>query len=191
MKWGRFFKKILLFSLMAWMAGFFFYLYHIHQFNRDIPTPADGIVILTGGRGRIQKGLKLLEKAPDKPVLITGVRTRGQLKQITIFPQHEENIDLGFKATTTRENAKEISEWDKVKSCRSLTVVTSHYHLPRSLLELKAALPHIRLMPYPIIAHTFQKGKWVAEPDLWYLLFKEYNKYLIVFSEMHIKSLLK
>ena len=191
MNWGRLFKKLVLFILLTWIGGFFFYLYHIHHINRDTPTPADGIVILTGGRGRILKGLELLEKAPEKPLLITGVQTRSQLKEITIFPQHEDHIDLGFKATTTRENAKEISEWDKVRLCSSLTVVTSHYHIPRSLLELKAALPHIKLVPYPIISPSFHKGKWVDEPDLWHLLFKEYNKYLIVFLEMHIKYLLK
>lgn len=190
MDYSRFFKPLAFCLLMAWLGGFFIYLYHIYHFKQTPPS-ADGIVILTGGKGRIQQGIQLLETTPEKPLLITGVRTRGQLKEITFFPQYEEKIDLGFKATTTRENAKEISEWDKIKSCSSLTVVTSHYHIPRSLLELKATLPHITLIPYPIISPSFQKRKWTAEPDLWHLLFKEYNKYLIVFVEMHIKSLFK
>jgi uncharacterized SAM-binding protein YcdF (DUF218 family) len=190
MDWSRFFKTLVFLTVTTWLGGFFVYLYHIHHLQ-EIFRPADGIVILTGGKGRIQKGIQLLDIAPEKPLLITGVRTPRQIKEISTFLQHENHIDLGFKATTTRENAREISEWDKVKSCSSLTVVTSHYHIPRSLLELKETLPHIKLIPYPIISHSFQNLKWLAEPDLWHLLFKEYNKYLIVFIEIGIRSLFK
>jgi uncharacterized SAM-binding protein YcdF (DUF218 family) len=188
MDWSRSVKFIIFGLLAAWIGGFFIYLYQIYHFTYGT-TAADGIVILTGGKDRIQKGIRLLENNPEKPLLITGVRTRRQLKEINFFPQYENQIELGFKATTTRENAQEISEWDKIKACSSLTVVTSHYHIPRSLLELKTMLPDIKLIPYPIISASFQKGKWVSEPSLWHVLFKEYNKYLIVSVEIRIKSL--
>jgi len=170
MSWSAFFKTLVSCLLIAWVGGFFLYLYQIHHFKETHPL-TEGIVILTGGKGRIKKGI--------------------QLKEITTSPPYEGHIDLGFNATTTRENAKEVSDWNKEKSCSSLTVVTSHYHIPRSLLELKAALPHIILIPYPIISPSFQNRRWLSEPDLWQLLFKEYNKYLIVFLEMRIRSFLK
>lgn len=189
MDWPRLGRLFIFGLLILWIGGFFIYLYQIYHF-KEINTPADGIVILTGGKGRIRRGIQLLENSPEKPLLITGVRTKAQLKEIIIFPQYKNQIELGFKATTTRENAQEISEWEKLKSCSSLTVVTSHYHIPRSLLELKTMLPGIKLVPYPIVSGSFQKRKWLWEPSLWNVLFKEYNKYLIVFLEMRIKFFL-
>ena len=32
----------------------------------------------------------------------------------------------------------------------SLIIVTSDYHLPRSLLEMKALMPGVELIPYPV-----------------------------------------
>jgi uncharacterized SAM-binding protein YcdF (DUF218 family) len=182
--------KLIFLLLITWALGFCLYVYYIHTLKTD-PTLTDGIVILTGGKDRIPKGVELLNKTPEAPLLITGVQTKRHLKEATLFPEYEANIDLGFKATTTRENAQEISEWDKIESCTSLKVVTSHYHIPRSLLELKAKIPHIKLIAHPIKSPPFQSWKWVEEPDLWHLLFKEYNKYLIVWVEMRIKSFLK
>ncbi|MFN7662468.1 MAG: YdcF family protein [Alphaproteobacteria bacterium] len=180
-------KKLLILIFLTWIGGFFIYLYQINHFT-NYPISADGIVILTGGRDRIEKGLRLLNVAPEKPLLITGVRTKGQLQEVASTHSPTSQIDLGFKATTTRENAQEIAEWNKIKLCKSLLVVTSHYHMPRSLLELQAALPTVKLIPYSIVSSSFQKRKWLKKPYFLYLLFKEYNKYLVVLSEMYLKS---
>ena len=98
MSWSAFFKTLVSCLLIAWVGGFFLYLYQIHHFKETHPL-TEGIVILTGGKGRIKKGIQLLETTPQKPLLISGVRTRLQLKEITTSPPYEGHIDLGFNAT--------------------------------------------------------------------------------------------
>jgi len=56
-------------------------------------------------------------------------------------------IDLGFTAADTVGNARETAEWARSLGYRSLILVTADYHMPRAMLELKAAMPEARIVP--------------------------------------------
>jgi uncharacterized SAM-binding protein YcdF (DUF218 family) len=58
--------------------------------------------------------------------------------------------DLGFAATDTRGNAEEAAHWAREHNYRSLIVVTTSYHMPRSLAEFGAQMPGVKLLPFPV-----------------------------------------
>ena len=174
--------------LFGWIVGFIVWLYHIYH----IPQPShktSTIVVLTGGQERIKKGVSLLDRNPEASFLISGVYTIKYLNEINKYADYARQIDLGFEATTTEENALEVKKWLRNKKTKKLYVVTSHYHMDRSLLELEYAMPTIHFVAYPVISHQFRELRWISRPRNLHLLFKEYNKFLIVYVEILFKRL--
>lgn len=175
---------LLLLTLM-WMGGFGWYLHTIYHLEK-YEGPSDGIVILTGGANRIHEGLSLLNKK-KLPLLISGIRSASPLlDNETCYIQNKDIVTLGTQATSTQENAQETKAWATQYRCGSLRVVTSHYHMPRSLLELKLMMPHVTLHPYPVISFRFHGKTWLLDLSIWKLLFMEYNKYLVVLAQSHL-----
>ena len=132
--------------------------------RRPAPMPplAGGIVVLTGGAGRIELGLRLLAEkraglllisgtgAGALPDLLAGAGLGGELAaQVVLRP-----VTLGRGARSTRGNAREAAEWAAAHQLPSLIVVTSGYHMRRALLELRRTLPAaVALHPVPLVPH--------------------------------------
>jgi uncharacterized SAM-binding protein YcdF (DUF218 family) len=138
------------------------YLVGFVAFVASLPEPvsniklgrADGIVALTGEDARLTPAVTLLEDGVAQRLLISGVfpeTTKSDLKELTRGgPRFDCCADLGFTARDTRGNAREAAEWARRHKFRSLIVVTASYHMPRSLLEMSAAMPNVKLVAYPI-----------------------------------------
>ena len=62
---------------------------------------------------------------------------------------------------------------------RSLRLVTSGYHLPRSLLEFRHAMPDVTLIPHPVFSESVKQERWWAWPGTANLIVGEFNKYLL------------
>ena len=60
----------------------------------------------------------------------------------------------------------------------SLIVVTSNYHMPRTLLELDAALPGAEKVPFAVVHEGTQADDWWRNPATARLLASEYVKYV-------------
>ncbi|PHS29428.1 MAG: hypothetical protein COA85_00800 [Robiginitomaculum sp.] len=118
--------------------------------------PADAIVVLTGGGGtRIRAAAALLAKKRGKRLLISGVHSTVQRDDIQyifhLTPRAMQCcVDLGYRARDTLGNADEIAAWAQTRHYRHLIVVTSTYHMPRALVELRASLPDAQLVPFPV-----------------------------------------
>ncbi|MCC6716568.1 MAG: YdcF family protein [Acetobacteraceae bacterium] len=149
-----------------------------------VPAHADGIVVLTGGAGRIELALRLLAGRHADRLLISGTG-RGELADLlaaagldarlaaAVPPQH---VTLGRGARSTRGNARETADWVAAHDIHSLIVVTSGYHMRRALLELGRTLPAtVALYPSPLVPHlpdgqdrvplrllAAEYGKWLA-----------------------------
>lgn len=152
---------------------------------------ADGIVALTGGAQRINDAVELLASGQGRRLLISGVNLRVGREDIARINPDSERwidccIDLGYRARNTIGNAIETRRWVRTNHFTSLLVVTSNYHMPRSLLELGHALPDVKLIPHPVDNSDF--SGWWRDPALTRLLAVEYAKYLVAAVRTRIEG---
>lgn len=138
-------------------------------------VPTDGAVALTGDRGRIARGVALLEAGQARRLLISGVSPGVRKRELAAAANAPARlfaccVDLGFEAADTRSNAEETAAWAKARGYRSLRLVTSDYHYRRARLELAAELgPGVLILAEPVPARH-------RPPRL---LWREYNKYVV------------
>ena len=143
----------------------------------------DGIVVLTGGGARIQAAAKLLSEQRAKRLLISGVNrstNRADLLLLSGLPQEIFSccVDLGYQALNTAGNAHEARAWSEKHKFKRIIVVTSAYHMPRSLLELGRVLPDAELVPYSVMPKSLRKQRWWLHRTTMRVLFSEYLKFL-------------
>jgi uncharacterized SAM-binding protein YcdF (DUF218 family) len=117
-----------------------------------------------------------------KRLLISGVdktTSKQMLKELIHGgPRFDCCADLGYSAEDTRGNARETADWVRAHHFHRLILVTSRYHMPRSLQEFSAAMPGVRLLPYPVEQERVDLGDWWRHPATIFLLHREYMKYL-------------
>jgi uncharacterized SAM-binding protein YcdF (DUF218 family) len=176
----------LLVLLMIWSVGLMAFAARVDRYApAPEPPAADGVVALTGASDvRIGAAMRLLEAKKGRRMLISGVyrgATRADIRDVAkgygvLF---DCCVDLGFQAESTLGNAEETAEWARGHGFRSLVVVTSDYHMPRSLVELRAALPGVPLHPYPVETDV-DAQRWWASGQSTRRITVEYCKYLVV-----------
>ena len=167
-------------SLLLGLIGF------ANSIDREIPSnvkSADGIIALTGGQLRIKEAVKLLASGHGKRVLITGVNPVTTPKALkTMNPELDRYfeccIDIDKIARNTIGNAAAARNWAKAHKFSSLIIVTSSYHMPRSLVELRRVLPKVKLIPYPVSSKSFKIDEWWAYPGTMRLIVSEYLKFI-------------
>ena len=145
---------------------------------------ADGIVVLTGGSSRIADAVGLLADNRGRRLLISGVHPATTLQDIrrkldTGAQLFDCCIDLGYQAQNTFGNAVEAGRWSRDNDFSSLVVVTSSYHMPRSLMELNRVLPDTRLIPHPVESSRLDLSRWWTSGEAAWLMLTEYTKYLL------------
>jgi uncharacterized SAM-binding protein YcdF (DUF218 family) len=64
----------------------------------------------------------------------------------------------------------------------SLRLVTAAYHMPRSLLEFRRAMPEIEIVPHPVFPKHVKQRNWWRWPGSASLIISEYNKYLVALA---------
>ena len=149
----------------------------------DIPT-ADGIVVFTGtASARISVGLDMLARGKGQRLLISGVYADQNFDTIlAMAPPGLDNVacclDLDYIAKDTRENAHETALWAEIHGYKSLIIVTSAHHVPRAFLEMRRAMPAIRLSAYPVVPENVRMDAWWRYPGTFALLLGEYVRYI-------------
>ncbi|HEY8003265.1 MAG TPA: YdcF family protein [Phenylobacterium sp.] len=180
----------LLVLALIWVSGLMAFAARVQQSTpQPLPPPADGIVVLTGASSneRIAAAVDLLAARRGRRVLVSGVNrevTREQLRSAsnTVRRLYDCCVDLGFNAVDTVGNARETADWAKSMRYRSLTVVTTDYHMPRAMLELRAVLrpPEFTLQPYAVPTPALKVRQWWRSPRAARLMVVEYSKYLAI-----------
>ena len=141
----------------------------------DADTPrVDAIIAITGGKGRIEHGVKLLAEGRAKRLLIAGadpsVRKADLVHRLDAPKKlFDCCIDLGSESVDTRSNAEEAKRWLDRRRFRSVRLVTSDWHMRRARYEFNRQLDcDIDIVPDAVR----------TEPNFT-TLFAEYNKYLL------------
>ncbi len=156
---------------------------------------ADGIVVLTGGETRIQAGAKLLAEGRAKRLLISGVNRKVGREEIKRFAGLKNElytccVDLGYEALDTVGNADETRTWAHANGYHRLIVVTSSYHMPRSLAELALAMPDVVVIPYTVTPKNFPDTGWWLHVATTRLLLSEYLKYLPAVARLQTQRIM-
>ncbi len=185
-------KKLLLFfilgvALTCWGAGFLFFVDQVKAYRQPSVdaalSPTQAIVVLTGGSERVVAGLDLLKAGKGVKLLISGVH--ASVKEASLLPASALPDDLrsccvvlGRTAGNTRGNAAETKSFMEEHHYDTMTLVTAHYHMPRSLLLFKSAMADKQITPFPVSPDSVDLPSWWRRLGTTSLLFGEYNKYL-------------
>jgi len=181
---------------LVWLVGLFAFAERVRGLTPpDEPARADAIVALTGPSAeRVNAAIRLLEHGKGDRVLVSGVNRdvrRQELRALTPGSSKLFNccVDLGFEAEDTLGNAQEIAAWARSKNYDSLIVVTSDYHMPRSLLEIRSAAPRIELTPYAVATPSLDTPRWWRAAVTARRMTLEYMKYLAVLGREGVRRL--
>jgi uncharacterized SAM-binding protein YcdF (DUF218 family) len=170
-------------ALALWIAGLFRFIAMIPEQVIDQTTPSDAIVVLTGASGRMSTGLELLARGQARKLFVSGVYRGVDVATLLEVSKRRPDdlsccIEVGHAADNTIGNATETAAWIEQQGYSSLRLVTSNWHMPRSLLEFREAMPDIRLIPHPVFHPEVKLDRWWAWPGTAGLIFREYNKFL-------------
>jgi len=184
---------VLIVVVGLWTWGLFRFVDAIPTTVADATTPTDGIVVLTGGTQRLSAGLDLLSRDLAKKLFVSGVYqgvdVRALLQAVKRRPGGlEDRIAIG-NATNTTGNAIETTAWMTEQKYSSLRLVTGAYHMPRSLLEFRHAMPTVTLVPHPVFPGHVKQDRWWTWPGTANLLVGEYVKYLFAWSRLKFAGL--
>jgi uncharacterized SAM-binding protein YcdF (DUF218 family) len=173
--------------------GFLNFVYAIERSERRPQTRTDGIVALTGGAQRISDAIDLLAQGYASRLLISGVNERTSRAEIARLNPGQRRlfdccVDLDYRARNTIGNAIETRRWAERNGFRSLIVVTSNYHMPRTLVELDHALPDIAKVPYAVVSPAVDPDSWWRDASTARVLVSEYAKFLAVWARTRFES---
>ncbi|MGB9366058.1 MAG: YdcF family protein [Xanthobacteraceae bacterium] len=174
-------------------GGFVWFVWHVPATEITLGRNADGIVVMTGGASRISDAIELLAAGHGKRLLISGVNPTTSSAEIARKnPRHEALVaccvDLDHSAINTVGNAIETRRWTRDRGFTSLIVVTSAYHMPRTMAELELQMPDIALVPFPVVTEKLRNEPWWASGPTARLILSEYAKFVVSQLRMRIES---
>ena len=121
---------------------------------------------------------------PDADLRVNPQASRADIRGVAKATRrlYDCCVDLGFQALDTVGNARETARWARKHDYRSLIVVTSDFHMPRAMLELRAALPEVSFTPYPVRSGELNARRWWRTQDSARRMILEYSKYLAILA---------
>src|SRR5205085_5590128 len=111
--------------ILVWLGGFGWFVISSYLIRGDPARTTDAIVVLTGGRLRLDAGLELLAGGKAKKLFISGVNQRVDREELlrSVGPLPENAaccIVIGHSADNTFGNARETAGWMHEEGYRSL-----------------------------------------------------------------------
>lgn len=175
---------------MLWLGGFVLFIALLPKEPQDAEAApvTEAIVVLTGGSERLINGIELLKKSRAPKLFVSGVGKGVKVEELfhqVDFGDPEmqalaPRIYLGHEANSTHTNALEVKKWVDNNQVASILLVTSNYHMFRSVTELRAVMPNITIIKHPVSPMNVIHTEWWRFPNTATLLFTEYNKFLFV-----------
>jgi uncharacterized SAM-binding protein YcdF (DUF218 family) len=174
-------------AMLALVAGFVAFAITMAGFEQPAQSlnsaKGDAVVVLTGGELRVREGFRLFAGGAGRRLLISGVNratSKDDLRRLSrVEPMlFDCCVDVGYLALDTIGNAAETRAWLKTWGFHRLVVVTSNYHMARSLMEIGRALPSVELVPHAVVSKHYQSDEWWKHPSAVKRVGIEYVKFL-------------
>ena len=168
----RFTVRAVAFLMLLYVLGYALFVVLLPQPADDRRT--DAVVVLTGGKGRIERGLDILQRRRAGRMFISGVQRTVRPQELAAQHRVDERvfdccIDLGREAVDTRSNADEVARWLERRRFRSVRLITTDWHMPRARFEISKRVG----ADVAIVGDAVQSNPSHRQ------LFTEYNKFLL------------
>jgi uncharacterized SAM-binding protein YcdF (DUF218 family) len=138
----------------------------------------DAVVVLAGGKGRIEEGVRLYRAGGGAALYLIGVDPSVRMRDL-VKAQSGELIILEKQSTTTLENAIYARDLLAKREVRSLQLITSRYHMLRAELIFRNLFSRdIAIYPHPVDSRNFRE-EWWRYGGSFRLLFTEFYKYYL------------
>jgi uncharacterized SAM-binding protein YcdF (DUF218 family) len=183
-RWLRRIVYMTLVTSVLWTGGLIWFAAQIPRSAPRQVTTTDAIIVLTGGTGRLETGLQLLAEKRAGKLFVSGVARGVDVAALLRIARRSPDdlaccIAVGYHADDTAGNAHETAQWMRKRGFNSLHLVTANYHMPRSLLEFRQAMPAVKILAHPVFPQLFKIDSWWRFPGTAMLLATEFNKYLV------------
>jgi uncharacterized SAM-binding protein YcdF (DUF218 family) len=189
----RFTAIVVCAAFVTFTAGFFAFVGGLDRKEPSALARGDAIVALTGGADRITDAIERLAHGSGGRLLISGVNANVSVQQMAHNAPGLKNwlrccIDLDHQARNTVGNAEETRRWASAHGYRSLVVVTSNYHMPRALVELRRHMPDMTLIAAPVVTQRLQGLDYWTDIHLLKTLGQEYAKFVVAYARARLTS---
>ncbi|MCM2356534.1 MAG: YdcF family protein [Geobacteraceae bacterium] len=169
---------IILLALAVLFIDFAYKTFSVSQ--RNVKT--DAIVVLAGGRGRVEGGVRLYREQQARYLFLIGVDPavrKGDLYRERTGERGGEGVFLEKVSRNTLENALYARDLILNKEVSSIKLITSRYHMKRAVLLFRNTLPKdIAIYPHPVDTRNL-KEEWWSHGGSFRLLFSEFYKYCL------------
>lgn len=190
----KFFPVLIGVGIILLITGFLYFASEVDRLSKiAIKTKADGIVVLTGDGARIAKALELLRDGMGKRLLITGVHEKTSRKTIRRITGSGADlfdccVDIDRAALDTVGNAKEAGSWAQNHGFNKIIIVTSDYHMPRSMVEFSRIMPEAEIIPVAVKNYDDSPENPDHTGKNWHTVGAEYIKYVIARMRLGIRE---
>jgi uncharacterized SAM-binding protein YcdF (DUF218 family) len=147
---------------------------------RQSPVKADAIVVLAGGKGRVDEGVRLFREGRATYLFFIGVDPsvrKTDLYRPQAGDPSSDRVILEKASRNTLENAIYGRDVILHHQVGSVLLITSRYHMKRSAILFRNALPkELAIYPYPVDSKNLKEAWW-NHGGSFNLLFSEFYKY--------------
>jgi uncharacterized SAM-binding protein YcdF (DUF218 family) len=140
------------------------------------PSGLQGLAVFTGGAGRVETALRLVQNGFRGPVLISGINPTSRLVDMEELAGLKMPLDEGQRAQvmldgaqTTKENLQSLNLWATTTEVSEVGVITSTYHAARVKLLGWLWAPKLKLIVMAV----------QPEDTRLRVLWREYHKLLL------------
>ncbi len=159
---------------------YYFYVY----LSKNNYNKAELMVVLPGDNTRFKAASFLAEKSLTKKILLTGL-SKSSAEKIMKGLKNKTIIVLnGGNSFTTFQDIKALKTIIIDHKIKSICLVTSDYHMPRSLFLLKTYLLNCRIKTYTYKAHS----SFLLKNDVYKIIWNEFLKFWGSLAEMGFDS---
>ncbi len=193
-------KYFLLFGLIVFVFFIILEYISLSEYSKEVvayqkmvfpPRDMDMVVVLTGSSGRIRPAYELMKEMNAPVLFVAGTHAKVSFQELA----REHNMDINYKdrivvdnsSKTTYENAEAVLKYAEEHQVNKILLVTSVYHMKRSLLVFKNVFENtdVEVIPYGTTVKHIKKDSWLKDwkvfQNIVYESFK-YQYYRILFA---------
>lgn len=183
----RFLAGFLVATLVLAGAVLALYRDFVAAFDRPLPkVPAgvDVIVVLSGGSGRLDEGLRLLREGRAPLLYLVGFQSKAVSTRLTGEPAvaalaRDGQVLVEPRSGSTLEDAELTRALVAKRGARAILLITSVYHLRRAEITFRTILPpDVSLYLHPVRSAAFRGDGWQEDEPSRRLVVSEFLKYL-------------